>query len=491
MSEPPQKPTEPKRVLQTVFEGGPRQSTLESKAGTDQTFVVVPPDEYLRRYKQEINRLRFGAPAAPVRVPNPLGERPRPVPSAGLRRIPDSVTATWSPPPGLKLREYQTTAVQRFLHARHGTILMPTGTGKTEVGIDIIYQLKVPTLILVPSHVLAAQWRSRLAQWGIRSGEYSGETQRPDFVTVALYQSLFRQPSKMREFNLIIADEGDMVSADEWSHILDQMAQHPYALLMSATLPAEPTRVARIEKQFPVVYRITLSTPLEQGHVVPAFIHPVPVPLTTTESNEYEDLQSRLIKLAQALGTSNVYQIRRLAQFAHDADTRQRAQAYLGLFTARRILLAKARNKVGEVLKIVEQHRNTRILLFGSIIDSLTEACAIISARLGPRYCRVISGEVPPQERAILLSEWGRTFWVLASAVVLGRGFNVPEVGMEIVMSGTGSQMEAVQRLGRIIRPAPGKTRADVYVIYAQNTIEDRLPALYRRAAASRELMGE
>ena len=63
----------------------------------------------------------------------------------------------------------------------------------------------------------------------------------------------------------------------------------------------------------------------------------------------------------------------------------------------------------------------------------------------------------------------------LVTCRALDEGFNVPEARVAIIASATASPRQRIQRLGRILRPAPGKDRASVYTLYATDTEEARL----------------
>ena len=66
-------------------------------------------------------------------------------------------------------------------------------------------------------------------------------------------------------------------------------------------------------------------------------------------------------------------------------------------------------------------------------------------------------------------------FDVLVSCRALDEGMNVPETAVAIVASSTASYRQRIQRLGRVLRPAPGKRMASIYTIYATNQEEERL----------------
>jgi superfamily II DNA or RNA helicase len=66
---------------------------------------------------------------------------------------------------------------------------------------------------------------------------------------------------------------------------------------------------------------------------------------------------------------------------------------------------------------------------------------------------------------------------------ILDEGVDVPDASIGIVVSGTGQGRQFVQRLGRILRPTPGK-EARLYEIVTRDTLEERT-AKRRKAAGT------
>ena len=60
----------------------------------------------------------------------------------------------------------------------------------------------------------------------------------------------------------------------------------------------------------------------------------------------------------------------------------------------------------------------------------------------------------------------------LVTSKVLNEGVDVPEASVAVVLSGTGSSREYVQRLGRILRKGEGKL-ALLYEVVAEDTSEE------------------
>jgi len=58
------------------------------------------------------------------------------------------------------------------------------------------------------------------------------------------------------------------------------------------------------------------------------------------------------------------------------------------------------------------------------------------------------------------------------SSQVLDEGIDVPDANVGVIMSGSGSAREYIQRLGRILRPSKGKKEAVLYELISRGTGE-------------------
>jgi superfamily II DNA or RNA helicase len=64
---------------------------------------------------------------------------------------------------------------------------------------------------------------------------------------------------------------------------------------------------------------------------------------------------------------------------------------------------------------------------------------------------------------------------VLVTCRALDEGANIPETQLAIVAAATASQRQRIQRLGRVLRPAVGKSRATVFTLFATEVEKRRL----------------
>jgi superfamily II DNA or RNA helicase len=462
-----------RKAKQTAFLQAGAQRTLfqftpESVTRLEEAGIVTPPPPPPPPERR-----------VPLEIPLP-GSFEAPARSeAGYTEVPPGIRQNWHLP--LALRDYQEEALAGLLSRRKGSVYLPPGSGKTLIAEAATIRLAAPTIVIVPSLVLVTQWRKAYAEAGIDAGQYSGEAKQPGWVTLATYQSLYQNPEIIRRYPFIVFDEADLVSATDFSALLTEADFHPYVLAVTGTKPHSDERVEMLEARLPTLIRRTVREIGEAGHVIVPEIHGEPVNLTSSETEDYEKAEKALTIAARTLrelGYGEGPGAAAIALQRGTGDARQWAARYLSAYHKREEIVNFAANKAAAVVRLVKEHPASKVLLFGGRIEALDRACLTLNqAGIG---CRVLSGETPAAARDAILGEWGKSYQVLASAKVLERGFNVPEVSVAIILSSGQSAQQILQRVGRIARPAPGKARADAYVVYARDTFEESIPKRMR-----------
>ncbi|HET9953255.1 MAG TPA: helicase-related protein, partial [Polyangiaceae bacterium] len=110
-------------------------------------------------------------------------------------------------------------------------------------------------------------------------------------------------------------------------------------------------------------------------------------------------------------------------------------------------------------------HRQERSLIF---TQDNRMAYAVSKQFLIP----VITHQTKVKERSEILERFARgEYTAIATSKVLNEGVDVPEASVAVVISGSGSVREHVQRLGRILRRKDGK-RAVLYELVSSGTGE-------------------
>ena len=147
------------------------------------------------------------------------------------------------------LRYYQEEALNRWLSFdQRGTLILPTGSGKTIIGLAAIEKLALRTLIVVPTIDLVNQWFDMVNQWfeefysenfSESIGRYGGGNKKIGSITVSTYESARLYSRRLRhEFGLLIMDEVHHLSGESWREIVRAYLA-PYRLGLTATLDPE------------------------------------------------------------------------------------------------------------------------------------------------------------------------------------------------------------------------------------------------------------
>jgi superfamily II DNA or RNA helicase len=128
---------------------------------------------------------------------------------------------------------------------------------------------------------------------------------------------------------------------------------------------------------------------------------------------------------------------------------------------------------------LLERHRDDRAILFTQ--DNAT-AHAVSRRFLVP----VITHQTKVRERSEILSGLASgAYGAVVTSRVLNEGVDVPDANVAVVLSGSGSVREHVQRLGRVLRKRDGK-RAILYELVTENTSETHTSERRRAHSAYR-----
>jgi len=368
------------------------------------------------------------------------------------------LAGTWSLP---TLREYQREAVARWIaHGRRGVVALPTGSGKTLVALAAIAELAVPTLVLVPTRVLLDQWaRALAAAWSGPIGQLGDGEHVVHPITVSTYVSAAAwMPSLGDRFGLVVVDEAHHVGETCPAEVFEMLVA-PARLGLTATPPDSPALAHHVG---PVVHALGVAD-LESDALAPFDHEVIEVELTRDERLRYRDARARFAPVyARFMRTLPNASWREFV--AKSRQTEQGRDALAGWRDARTIVAYPA-GKRAALRELLARHTAHRTLVFTS--DNASAYAIARELLVAP-----ITHEIRRDERARILERFAAgELRVLVSAKVLDEGFDVPEAEVAIVVGGTASTRTHVQRIGRVLRPGPGK-RARVYELAVAETTE-------------------
>jgi len=373
-----------------------------------------------------------------------------------------------------ELRPYQRAALTAWRDADdRGIVELPTGSGKTVVAVAAIAALGRPALVVVPTIDLLEQWRRELtAEFDCEIGQFGGDVQEYGPLTVSTYDSAYLRADDVGDrFGAVVFDEVHHLGGESYRDIARLLAA-PARLGLTATFERPDGAHEVVEELVgPVVYRRSADD-LAGDHLADYDIKRLTVELTDEERERYEAAQ----------GTFTDYLARSNIEMRSGSDYQELVKRSGTDPEAREALLAKQRArdimmhadaKLAELEAIFDRHREDRVIVFAAS----TELVYRVSERF---LLPAITHETAASERREILRRFREgTYSGVVAANVLDEGVDVPDANVAVVLSGSGSEREFTQRLGRILRPkdgdAPGPGRALLYEIVTEETAEERV----------------
>jgi superfamily II DNA or RNA helicase len=377
-----------------------------------------------------------------------------------------------------RLREYQQVALDAWLagegnagtgpHER-GVLELPTGSGKTVIGIAALENLGTPTLVVVPTIDLLDQWRRELErEFEVDVGQLGGGEQRVAEVTVSTYDSAYLRADDLGDrFGLAVFDEVHHLGGEGYRDIARLLAA-PARLGLTATFERpDGAHEAVADLLGPLVHRVGVDD-LAGEHLADYDIKRLEVSLTGEERDVYERHQEvftdYLARSGIRLHSGSDYQ-ELVKRSGNDPRARE---ALLAKQRAREVMM-NAERKVDRLADLLDRHREDRVIVFTAHTD--------LVYRLSERFLiPAITHETPASERRAILEGFREgTYSRVVTANVLDEGVDVPDANVAVVLSGSGSEREFTQRLGRILRPTEDRGRALLYELVTEETAEERV----------------
>ena len=313
-----------------------------------------------------------------------------------------------APLPATKpLRDYQARAVAdteaAWLEHRAVCLVAPTGSGKTRMGAELAvraHMARPGARILWVTHrtELLDQSRNALDELGLDTGSLAaGCVDNTEADTiVASWQTLVSRSTVRPAADLVIIDECHHVAADEWRTVLDA---YPDARILGLTATPQRKDGRPLGDTFTaLVVAAQYSELIRAGHLVPC----------------------RLRRPSESLGTN----------------------------LAKEPLAAYREYAAGK-----------SCIVFTRTIEAADKLAAEFTAAGYPSEC--ISADTPALTRAEHIDSFkAGELRVLTCVFTLTEGFDHPATEACLLARGCQHTGTYLQMVGRVLRPAPGKTEA-------------------------------
>jgi superfamily II DNA or RNA helicase len=307
----------------------------------------------------------------------------------------------------------------------------------------------------------------------IGGGEYEVQP-----LTVATYDSAYLHMEHLGgRFGLVVFDECHHLPGPAYA-LAARAALAPFRLGLTATPERADGRHADLDELIgPVVYRKDIVD-LQGGYLADYETVRLIVQLSAAERREH-DAERVLYRSFVERNGIHMSSPSGWSDFIIRSSRTEEGRRAMAAYRRQREIAFAAPAKLDYVAMLLDRHRADRALLFTQ--DNAT-AYEVSRRFLVP----VITHETKVRERSEILAglaDGGYT--AVATSKVLNEGVDIPEANVAIVISGSASVREHVQRLGRILRPRDGK-RAVLYELVTAGTAETFTSARRRDHSAYR-----
>lgn len=329
-----------------------------------------------------------------------------------------------------KLRSFQQEAVDQMLARDFGTLSSATGSGKTIMALYMIAQRRQPTLIVVHTRELAAQWIERIESFLRISPEKigmigGGKKVVGEKISVALVQSLYKCVAEIAgHIGFLIVDECHRCPSRTFTEAVTGFDSR-YMLGLSAT----PWRRDKLSKLIfwhlgDVHHEVDKAHLVETGHVLKAEVF-----IRETNFKPFHDPVNEYSKM--------------LSELTADTD--------------RNVLIAS------DVAR--ETAESDGICL---VLSDRKAHCENLQALLKYRFkldAELLTGDLSQGDRQTVIKRLNekKANVVIATGQLIGEGFDCQNLSTLFLATPVSFSGRVLQYLGRVLRPAPGKDKARVF----------------------------
>lgn len=363
------------------------------------------------------------------------------------------------------LRLYQRQAAAAWQAACRGTIVLPTGTGKTEVALAIMAEYAASALVVAPVRDLMYQWHRRiLAGLGYDAGIIGDSHFDVRPVSVTTYESAYIHMDRLGDrFGLIVFDECHHLPGPAFSDAA-RMSAAPWRLGLTATPDRANDRAATLRELIgSIVYEMPLSE-ARGGMLADYDVVRIGVRLMPDEQARYNRLSRRVRRyvLEQRRANPRFSWQHVCAQAASDPA----AARALVAFRAKQAIEDRAEEKLRVLEDLFCLHAGSPTIVFAG-----SNAMARDVSRRFLIPC-LLSHCGKRERREILTGFEQGVYPAIVANRVLDEGVDLPAAKVAIVIGGTASTRQARQRLGRVLRRC-GHARATLYEVVCVDTSEE------------------
>ncbi|NQT17108.1 MAG: DEAD/DEAH box helicase [Planctomycetes bacterium] len=362
------------------------------------------------------------------------------------------------------LRPEQKAATAAWLETRRACIVMPTGTGKTEVALSLMAETAQSTLVVAPVRDLMYQWHRRILEGlGYDAGIIGDNVFRVAPVSVTTYDSACIHMDKLgNRFALVIFDECHHLPGPIRRDAA-RMSAAPMRMGLTATPERSDGRHADLDRLIgPLAYEMPISA--AKGRTLADYeVVRIPVHLSAEEQARYSQLSGEVRTYMSDRRKTD-------PKFAWEdlcAETGQAPQARRAMkaYFAKKSIEDRAEEKLRVLEDVFRLHAGEPCIVFAGSNAMARDVSRRFLIPCLLNHCK------KHERLEVLRGLEDGTYPALVANQVLDEGVDLPEAKVAVVIGGTASSRQAKQRLGRILRKS-GNALATLYEVVCTDTGE-------------------
>lgn len=355
-----------------------------------------------------------------------------------------------------------------------GIVIAQTGVGKTLLAQEVMKELRVKTLIVVPTIALLDQWHKSLIQYGFKEEDislYYGVKKSLNKITIAVVNSICEIPNLDKQFSLLICDEVHHLS--DKARVFSQLLlnnRFKYTVGLTATLDKSDDKNRIIfDRIGTVIYEYKTKDAVDDNLLNSFSIVNVGIELP---HNDREYLTRLDVDIKAFMGKFDSD----LDKVIHAVKKGNKVAAKtLSLINKRKQFYNKGLSKVERAVDLILEHQHEKVIVFNEFVETAMDIYKrLVDKGLSPYlYYSNTEGvlrKLTAQEKKQMLSSFSNNpSGVMISVKALDEGLNVPNINVGIIVGYNRTHRQAIQRLGRILRKQENK-HPTMYVLYYKGT---------------------
>jgi len=385
------------------------------------------------------------------------------------------------------LRNYQQDALDAWVNSNFvGILEMATGTGKTRTAKACVEKAtekgSLLTVVVVPYQHIGEQWMKELLQfypiyisgnWKQKFTEACLDVTmgRRDSLTVIVVKNtagksdfinLVNEASSGFENVLLIGDEVHWLGATAFQPALIKCANFRLGLSATPRRYFDDVGTDVLYSYFKeTIFELTLGQALllrdEKGNPIlsPYEYKPIIVGLNEVELDSYREFTKQIMKLKGLDSTPEI-----------EAQIQNK-------YIQRSNIAKSAESKIPALRNLLSSfdHRVTQTLIYCADFAQLREVAKLLK-EFGIQAQQITGDEDASiskafnyiSEREHIINNFAKgNLDVLLAIQCLDEGVDIPSAKIGIILASSGNEKEFIQRRGRLMRPYPGKEKAEIY----------------------------